>query len=94
MSKTTLQDLPFFQSDSNSEGGGGGVSDHSQLSNLDFENSGHTGFESTNNKVISTEMVEYIDSDDKYPTVKAVGDYVSTKIGDIDSIVSYLESGE
>lgn len=58
--------------------GSGGTSNHAELSNLDFENSGHTGFETTANKVTDFSGISGVD-DGKYPTAKAVDDRVKNQ---------------
>ena len=40
-------------------GGGGGTSNHAQLSNLDYANSGHTGFMTSENYLPKGTTIDY-----------------------------------
>jgi hypothetical protein len=44
--------------------GGGGVTDHAALTNLDYASAGHTGFEPTDATIVRTGDVNYIDLTD------------------------------
>lgn len=56
--------------------GGGGTSDHSMLSNLDYAAAGHTGFEATTNKSTDATLGGATPSDTLYPSQKAVKSYI------------------
>ena len=56
--------------------GGGGTTDHSQLQNLDYENSGHTGFQPAGDYIVDS---DYVHTDNNYTNIdKAKVDKIIT----------------
>lgn len=65
-----------------SGGGGGGTSNHAQLTNLDYANSGHTGFMTSANYLPDGTIITVASSGGDFTTIEQALTYISDKWSD------------